>query len=266
MNKVLRKIAEKVLLMPKVKSQVDKILLFYCRSDFSNVREDSKLYEIVRTVNKEHLDIAEFVVPGADVKAVEKLVRMVLREKIMIVEVGSWKGFTTSVLAKSVADYHGSVFAVDHWRGTEDTWNYDIAKTYDIYSVFRRNMVSLGLWDTVHPLVMDSQTASQIFADGMLDFVFIDADHRHDYIKKDILSWLPKLRNGGILYGHDCEGYYSEYPEEVRKMIDEHLGDDYVPALRCHPGVVKAVHDCFQEKYSIMPDSIVWYYIKKDTS
>lgn len=108
---------------------------------------------------------------------------------------------------------------------------------------------------------MYSETASQIFADGILDLVFIDADHRYESVKEDILSWLPKLRDGGILCGHDCTGYYSKYPEEAKKLIDEHLEDgEWVSGII--PGVVKAVHDCFLGKYSIMPDSTIWYYQK----
>jgi hypothetical protein len=122
---------------------------------------------------------------------------------------------------------------------------------------------------------MDSQTASEIFVDGILDLVFIDGDHRFEAVKADIMSWFPKVRAGGILCGHDCEGYYSEYSQEDKKMVEEHLEDDYIttandytPAVEayvhniCHPGVVKALRDCLQERYSIMPNSTIWYYTK----
>ena len=124
-------------------------------------------------------------------------------------------------------------------------------------------MIRLGIWDIVHPLVMDSQTASKIFADGIIDLVFIDADHRYEYVKKDIASWLPKVRDGGILCGHDCTGYYSKYPEEVRKMINENLECSSVGDI--YPGVAKALYEHFQDRYFIMPNSAVWYYIKEPT-
>jgi len=187
----------------------------------------------------------------------------VLKQKIMIAEVGSWKGMSTSVLAKAIRDYNGKVFTIDHWMGSKRVPHHKVAKIVDIYSIFKRNMIALGVWDIIYPLVMDSQTAAQIFADGILDLVFIDADHRYECIKEDISYWLPKLKNGGILCGHDCEGYYSKYPREIQEMIDEHLEDDYIPNV-CHPGIVKALHDYFQEKYSIIPNSMVWYYVKKD--
>lgn len=36
-----------------------------------------------------------------------------------------------------------------------------------------------------------------------LDIVFLDANHRYEFIKQDIAVWYPKLRVGGILIGHD---------------------------------------------------------------
>jgi hypothetical protein len=41
------------------------------------------------------------------------------------------------------------------------------------------------------------------FEDHSLDFVFIDADHRYEPCRKDILLWKPKVRPGGFLMGHD---------------------------------------------------------------
>lgn len=263
MNSVLSKSLKKVLLMPKVKWLFEKIGAFYglYPSQTSSLKNIGpvNLDELPLTSQFELGEILPL--PERDCKALEKIVQMVLRKKIMIVEVGSFTGVSTSILAKAVAGYDGSVFAVDHWMGSEETPQPKYTRVIDVYSIFRRNMIALGIWDIVHPLVMDSLTAAQIFADETLDLVFIDADHRYAYVKKDISAWLPKLRDGGILCGHDCEGYYSKYSEEVRRMIDEHLDDNSIPNI-CHPGVVKALYEHFQDRYSIMPNSVVWYYVK----
>lgn len=39
--------------------------------------------------------------------------------------------------------------------------------------------------------------------DDSLDFVFIDADHSVEGVFEDILNWVPKIKPGGFLVGHD---------------------------------------------------------------
>ena len=39
--------------------------------------------------------------------------------------------------------------------------------------------------------------------DGHLDFVFIDADHTYEGVKRDIELWEPKVQENGLIMGHD---------------------------------------------------------------
>jgi SAM-dependent methyltransferase len=48
-----------------------------------------------------------------------------------------------------------------------------------------------------------SWDAAEKYTDGSLDFVYIDADHHYAAVKRDITAWLPKVRPGGIIAGHD---------------------------------------------------------------
>ena len=41
------------------------------------------------------------------------------------------------------------------------------------------------------------------FEDGSLDYVFVDASHDGDSVKRDIELWTPKIRKGGLVSGHD---------------------------------------------------------------
>lgn len=50
---------------------------------------------------------------------------------------------------------------------------------------------------------MTSAEASVFIKDGCLDLVFIDGDHTYSFVKQDIQLWLPKVRKGGIISGHD---------------------------------------------------------------
>ena len=48
-----------------------------------------------------------------------------------------------------------------------------------------------------------SVVAATRILNSTLDFVFIDAVHEYNEVLKDIETWWPKLRPGGMLSGHD---------------------------------------------------------------
>lgn len=84
---------------------------------------------------------------------------------------------------------------------------------------------------------MSSLDASTKYPDNSLDFVFLDADHSLEGVRQDIAVWLPKLRTGGILAGHDFCSYFPAVARAVLERFprvelfrgDEWPGDD-VPA------------------------------------
>jgi len=53
-----------------------------------------------------------------------------------------------------------------------------------------------------------SLRASLDVADGSLDFVYIDGDHRFEAVLLDILLWEPKVRVGGMVAGHDWYAFW----------------------------------------------------------
>lgn len=73
-------------------------------------------------------------------------------------------------------------------------------------------------------LHMHSADAAKIVPDGSLDFVFIDADHSYEGVKRDITLWRPKLKAGGLLSGHDYANPGEKLGMEVKRAVDE-LGE-----------------------------------------
>lgn len=57
-------------------------------------------------------------------------------------------------------------------------------------------------------------TAHNHINDESLDFVFIDADHSSQGVRKDITNWLPKVKPGGYMIGHD----YTKH--SVKTVVD----------------------------------------------
>ena len=65
---------------------------------------------------------------------------------------------------------------------------------------------------------MSSEDASKKIADKSLDFVYVDADHTYDNCKKDLNLWWGKVKDGGILCGHD---YSNTLYTFAKQAVDE---------------------------------------------
>jgi predicted O-methyltransferase YrrM len=136
----------------------------------------------------------------------------------VFVEVGSWKGRSTSFIG-AVCKANGTrLVCVDHWRGSHDV----LADRYaaalaveDVEQTFRRNMSELGI--AVEIIAASSADAAARFERASVDRVFLDASHDKASVAEDLRVWSERLRPGGILAGHD----YAEKHPEVRAAVDE---------------------------------------------
>lgn len=68
-----------------------------------------------------------------------------------------------------------------------------------------------------------SYEAVDYVADSSVDFIYHDASHLYSDLKRDLNEWLPKMKEGGIISGHD----YIEHPEfgviqAVNEFMEEH--------------------------------------------
>jgi hypothetical protein len=72
-------------------------------------------------------------------------------------------------------------------------------------------------------LVSRSEQAAQNIADQSLDFVYIDAGHRYGELKSDLFLWMPKVKDGGILMGHDYNSQMEQKGKDmgVKRAVDE---------------------------------------------
>lgn len=115
------------------------------------------------------------------------------------------EGRFTAYLVQNGAVEH--MTAVDLWREQPGNDAKEGGETYGdepMEHFYRRFMRTVdGLPVTVHRMSTDD--AAALVPDGSLDFVFIDADHSEESVKRDIANWAPKVRKGGLLSGHDID-------------------------------------------------------------
>jgi predicted O-methyltransferase YrrM len=129
-----------------------------------------------------------------------------------ILEIGSYCGKSTIYLGLACRCNNGTVFALDHHRGSEehqpgeffhDPQLYDPgAGEMDSFREFRRNIDDAGLTDVVVPLVCSSAAAARHWQTP-LAMVFIDGGHSLDAALTDYRCWSAHVMRGGILAIHD---------------------------------------------------------------
>src|SRR4051812_37444479 len=122
----------------------------------------------------------------------------------VFVEVGSWKGRSTSFVGP-VCNANGTrLVCVDHWSGSDDQLQARYAAALaveDVEQTFRTNMSALGI--SMEVLAEPSRVASARFERGSIDRVFLDGSHDGKSVAEDLELWSEKLRDDGILAGHD---------------------------------------------------------------
>jgi hypothetical protein len=102
---------------------------------------------------------------------------------------GTWKG--------------KSLFLVDPWSPMSEYAN-DPTNNGDRNADYRACLKALRPYRYVYMAWrMTSAEAAQRLLDCSLDFIYIDANHNEEYVRRDLALWYPKLVPGGIFAGHD---------------------------------------------------------------
>jgi hypothetical protein len=60
-----------------------------------------------------------------------------------------------------------------------------------------------------------------------VDFLFIDANHTYEFVRNDIQMWLPKMKPGSVMAGHDYNMSHPGVIQAVNEMFVEEVERDY---------------------------------------
>lgn len=138
--------------------------------------------------------------------------------KKMIIEAGCFQGRSTRALADNMKE-SCSIHAIDPWDA-------DIHNSFETRIVFKtdestRQLFYTNLYKYIKAgrLTMHAKPFHEVFYYVEdIDFIFIDADHRYEQVKRDIEHALKF--NPRIIGGHD---YSPEWPGVI-KAVDEIFG------------------------------------------
>lgn len=129
-----------------------------------------------------------------------------------LLEVGTYCGRSTILLADAARQAGVSALTVDHHRGSEEQqpgWDYHDPETVDpvvgrmdTLPTFRRTLHAAGLEEHVVALVGRSPQVAAVWG-GPLGLVFIDGGHTDEHATADYEGWAPHVAEGGLLLIHD---------------------------------------------------------------
>jgi hypothetical protein len=119
-------------------------------------------------------------------------------------EIGCAIGATSERLLKYCPNL--ILYAVDLWDIVPEEIRDNNYDTWDFTKVHRQfNDAIRPYKDRVIIMPGISWEIALQIKDKSLDFIFIDAAHNYESVKKDILAWTPKIKDNGIITGHDFE-------------------------------------------------------------
>lgn len=159
-----------------------------------------------------------------------------------VLEIGSYQGRSAHAIASALSDNDN----VNSLLVCIDDWSQDGAS----HNAFIDNMTAPRF--KLNILVKDGKNEEFVnnFEDESFDMIFIDGNHEYEEVMKDFKNWYSKLRQGGILLGHD---YRRNVSERVAKAVNEFFGKENFslikggtifkhikPIIKCYPkGFVK---------------------------
>ena len=138
-------------------------------------------------------------------------------EKLMI-EIGSFVGESTVLFAQSFKE----VIAIDPFEADYDPQD-PTSYLFEFKNVYETYKERTGDHENINTIISTSNGALDLLKDLKFDFIYIDGLHTYEGVKTDITNYLPLVKKGGVIGGHD---YTNQIPHlvGVYQAVNEMFG------------------------------------------
>lgn len=139
-----------------------------------------------------------------------------LGENITLLEIGSYVGDSSVIFAT----YFKRVICVDPWINGYDQTD-PASYSYDMKIIESEFDLNIKSFKNITKIKKKSDEYAPMIKNESIDIVYIDGLHTYEGCKKDIIDYLPKVKIGGFISGHDFD--IVKFPGVV-KAVNEKLG------------------------------------------
>lgn len=151
-------------------------------------------------------------------------------QKILAAEIGVQCGNNARTLVAALK--FEQLFLIDIWDLYERTGHYGIGSRPINFDYYYPGIIKeFGSNSDVTILKSPSLEAYKRFPNEYFDFVYIDAVHSYEAVKQDIAAWLPKVKIGGVLSGHD---YFKVFPGVIQAVDEFVLTNNFKLYQKAH--------------------------------
>lgn len=188
--------------------------------------------------------------------------RHISEGKMAAVEIGTFTGSMAEIIADSMHP-EGHLITIDSYLVRPEVhWGNSRGKITPV--TFTVGEAILQATNRLEPyrskvtqIIGDSVKVSEMIKDKSLDLIFIDGAHDYKSVMADLQAWLPKLKPGGTMSGHDYN-FQERYinPKYAKKKSTEERDLE----TNIHFGVSRALHETFKTWNSMNDMSTtVWW-------
>lgn len=137
-----------------------------------------------------------------------------------IVEIGSFRGRSTIILARAAQEEVELVAIDPHGGGDRGPNEYDpnIALGDEDRDAFQANLERAKVDQHVRHVRLASHAALAEVQEP-IDMLYIDGAHRYRFAKPDIEEWAPRLRAGGTMLIHDSYNAVGVMLAQIRLLF-----------------------------------------------
>jgi predicted O-methyltransferase YrrM len=136
------------------------------------------------------------------------------KDKTMI-EIGSFIGESTIIFARNFKHVSAIDPFIDNYDPEDMTSNFNFNEVFEEY---KRRIESEKEKVTTYKLT--SNDALSLLQGEKFDFIYIDGIHQYENVYEDIMNYLPLVKEGGIIGGHDYGGPW----KGVQQAVDQVFG------------------------------------------